>query len=1118
MKGKIRYLLIVFALISYETFAQNNWLKFNLVEGPGGMSLGGIRNMSQDRYGYMWFSAQVGKCVYRYDGYRYTIFKHDDQNPNTLGGVDVHSVSADNTGMIWIVFGDRIDKYDPVSGVFTHYIHNPNDPASLSEGPSMAPIVKDHRGRVWIGTYHGADCLDEKTGKFTHYRNDPKNPKSLSSDVVWYIYEDRQGTIWMATGDPWFNESPNNGGLNRFNEDGTFTRYLHDSTDPHSLINNKVGAILEDSKGNFWVGTGGDGLHLMDRKTGKFERLPYNPKKTDGLSRPALKPGEVNDKINFIIEDTVGAIWIGTEYSGMNRYDPASGKVSHYFNSNGYPDSTTWNAYVSRDGVLWITSEDDHLFRLDPFHKRVDSIFTAGVTPMNFLEDRNGFLWVGTLGQGLLKFDSNKKFLRQFKHDSSDPKSLMNVHVPFIFQFGDSVILVGGSQLLLLNTFTDKISLFSEKEFNKDSIPGGAANILQDKSGKFWFGSWGSGLTLYDPLHHKTRHFSANDKDSTTICCNQIIGIHEDRSGMIWIHGPGGISRLDQQNYRFTRYPNGTWTNSIYQDSRGDIWAGTAGGLYHYDPGKDEFSRFFEPESGISHLTIGGIAEDDAKNLWLGSEEGMIRVNPVNGDLFIYKNRYQFYPTNWARMGMGKDGKIYVPGGDCCLYYFSPKDLAVQPDFKVILTDFSINTFHIRPGEKSPLKVPVEEVSEISLDHDQNNISFNFAAIDYRDPASIKYFYKLDGFNKDWVEVSDKTEKSSFYFNLPQGKYVYHVKAYNTEGSKAERIVNIRVNPPWWQTWWAYASYAVFLILGVWGYIRWRTKTLKEEKIVLEEKVTKRTRELKEEKEIVERTLSELKITQAQLVQSEKMASMGELTAGIAHEIQNPLNFVNNFSEINSELLDELQSELQNANPEEAMNVAKNIADNEKKIAFHGKRADSIVKAMLLHSRTSTGQKEATDINKLADEYLRLAYHGMRAKDKMFNAAMKTDFDLSVGKINIVPQDIGRVLLNIYNNAFYAVFEKDKRSGKGYEPTLEITTKKKGKKVEISVRDNGDGIPQQTLAKIFQPFFTTKPTGQGTGLGLSLSYDIITKGHGGELNVRTGEGNFTEFTISLPAE
>ena len=284
-------------------------------------------------------------------------------------------------------------------------------------------------------------------------------------------------------------------------------------------------------------------------------------------------------------------------------------------------------------------------------------------------------------------------------------------------------------------------------------------------------------------------------------------------------------------------------------------------------------------------------------------------------------------------------------------------------------------------------------------------------------------------------------------------------------------------------------------------------------RILKAERERTRERELAQAKEI-EKAYTELKATQSQLIQSEKMASLGELTAGIAHEIQNPLNFVNNFSEVNKELLVEMNEEIEKGNYNEVKLIAKDVTENEDKIIHHGKRADAIVKGMLQHSRTSTGKKEPTSINALADEYLRLSYHGLRAKDKSFNAEMKTDFDETIGNINIIPQDIGRVLLNLYNNAFYAVTEKKKQQPEGYEPTVSVSTKKINDKIVIRVKDNGNVISQKIVDKIFQPFFTNKPTGVGTGLGLSLSYDIV-KAHGGEIKVNTEEGEFTEFVVQL---
>ncbi|WP_019988488.1 ATP-binding protein [Rudanella lutea] len=290
-------------------------------------------------------------------------------------------------------------------------------------------------------------------------------------------------------------------------------------------------------------------------------------------------------------------------------------------------------------------------------------------------------------------------------------------------------------------------------------------------------------------------------------------------------------------------------------------------------------------------------------------------------------------------------------------------------------------------------------------------------------------------------------------------------------------------------------------------------------KAELEHLVAERTAEISRQKEELEQTLAELKATQDQLVQREKLASLGELTAGIAHEIQNPLNFVNNFSEVSAELVKELIDERQRG-PERDEGLEAELLDdltqNLQKIAHHGHRASGIIRSMLQHSRASTGQREAVDINALADEYLKLSYHGLRAKDKTFNAKFEALTDPAVGTVSVIPQDIGRVLLNLYNNAFYATQQRVKQGTPGYQPTVTVLTERVGDRVRIRVRDNGLGMPDSVRQKIFQPFFTTKPTGEGTGLGLSLSYDIITKGHGGTLTVDSQEGEGTEFVVELP--
>jgi len=310
-----------------------------------------------------------------------------------------------------------------------------------------------------------------------------------------------------------------------------------------------------------------------------------------------------------------------------------------------------------------------------------------------------------------------------------------------------------------------------------------------------------------------------------------------------------------------------------------------------------------------------------------------------------------------------------------------------------------------------------------------------------------------------------------------------------------------------------YLLIAVIVFLIIMAFVFWRNSKQRQKANTL---LQSQNTEIEKQKKSVETALGELRTTQAQLVQSAKMASLGELTAGIAHEIQNPLNFVNNFSEVSAELVDEMDEELDKGDVAEAKAISADIKQNLEKIRHHGKRADFIVKGMLEHSRTSTGERQVTNLSVLADEFLKLSYHGLRAKDKNFNADLVTHFDPNLPKANVVQQDIGRVLINLFSNAFYAVNQKAKTAGQDYKPTVEVITTKENGSILITVKDNGTGIPENIREKIMQPFFTTKPAGDGTGLGLSLSYDIIVKGHNGSITINSKEGEFTEFIVSLP--
>jgi two-component system NtrC family sensor kinase len=436
-----------------------------------------------------------------------------------------------------------------------------------------------------------------------------------------------------------------------------------------------------------------------------------------------------------------------------------------------------------------------------------------------------------------------------------------------------------------------------------------------------------------------------------------------------------------------------------------------------------------------------------------------------------------------------------------------------------------IHKFGLTPGQQFQKAV---ELTKQAVDFGRTHGDFNLYIQNLKELSTTyeKMGRYADAFKtyKTYITQKDSTDSltNEKAIVLKEAEKDYNHKEDSLRFQQS--ITSTQLKQKKQQSYFFIGGIAALLVLSVFIWLNFNNQR-KSNKLLAQanDQITSANHELNERREEITAqrdqladTITDLKAAQQQLIQSEKMASLGELTAGIAHEIQNPLNFVNNFSEVNTELIDELQTELERGDLEEVKNIAADIQENEKKINMHGKRADSIVKGMLEHSRASTGQKELTDLNKLADEYLRLAYHGLRAKDKAFNAGLITNFAESLPLVNVIPQDIGRVLFNLFNNAFYAVYQKQKSVDVDYKPTVEISTATNHGQVQIIVKDNGPGIPENIKDKIMQPFFTTKPTGEGTGLGLSLSYDIVVKGHGGNIALNSKEGEGAEFTITLP--
>ncbi|MFN2396332.1 MAG: two-component regulator propeller domain-containing protein [Bacteroidales bacterium] len=1095
----------------------------------------------------MWFASNIG--LYSYNGYEMISYKNNQLDPNSIAGDILRSVCTDNEGNIWIaVQGEGIDKLDPITGIFTHYKPDSDDPGSLNSDWVNAMLV-DHEGVLWIGSGQGLSMYDVGTDKFIHYHNIPNDSTSLSYNEVVAIYEDREGAIWIGTGSV-YGADQNNfeaGGLNKLDkETGTFSRFKHNPENPNSLINNKVSAIFEDSKGTLWIGTAGDGLHTMDKPGEIITRHHYDPNQPDKLSRPPLNSSTSNDHITFIIEDLTGAIWIGTLDAGLNCYNPETKKITHFESENNSPgaftDRTTWAAFVSRDGVLWISSLFGNLYRIDPIQSEVPYIELPGQQVECFYEDKNGTIWWGS---DKIYVSGNKyEDLIQRINSEFNQASINFNYVKVIKEDSKGNILIGGGGgLIILNFTTKQFTHYTNDTDNSNTLSNNnIISISEDSKNILWIGTL-SGLNWLNPATGEIKRYLVDHENADLFGPNFILDVQLDNEDKTWVAlGSGkGLCMLNETSGEFEQYISAYIVNCLFKDSEGVLWAGTSDGLFYYDSDKNACTRYTDLNSLNEITSVTNIIEDNNNNLWISAGLGIIKINAKRTETKKYGTNYGVYSETLIRNATYKDHNGFLYFGEKNGYYkFLPTEITTNSRPPLV----AISGFQITNQAENSVTSQKEEtfsfLNEISLSYNQNTFSFDFAVIDYSNPAANQHLFMLENYDVNWRKAN--ADRRAYYFNIPSGKYTFRVKGANSYGVWAEKAIDVIISPPWWKTIWAYIVYGFIFISGV-----WLIHNIQRQRVIRAERARTQQKELEQAREI-EKAYTELKSTQSQLIQSEKMASLGELTAGIAHEIQNPLNFVNNFSEISSELMEEMREELEESSRqyaagirqsgEEKLNLANEIAgdikQNLEKINHHGKRAADIVKGMLQHSRTSSGVKEPTDINALADEYLRLAYHGLRAKDKSFNAEFKTNFDPNLPKINVIPQDIGRVLLNLINNAFYAVDKKAKdltppppkggieEQGKVYMPTVTISTASflpplgGPRGVRVVVKDNGPGIPPAIIDKIFQPFFTTKPTGQGTGLGLSLSYDIV-KAHGGELKVETKEGEGSEFTIILSA-
>ncbi|MBK6564353.1 MAG: hypothetical protein IPG18_03995 [Saprospiraceae bacterium] len=1101
-----------------------------------GLSLDDVYCSYNDSQGNLWFGT-LGGGVSRFDGKQFTNFTKQ----HGLAGNSVLSITELKSGVILfsttdggvsIYNGYTFQNYTTKEGLSSNFIWNTHE---------------DKYGNIWFATEgFGVDKFDGKT--FKNYSTE----NGLHDNYIKTIISDSFGNVWLGS---------KINGITYF--DGTrFIPYTADD----KLPSNKIASCFFDSRQNLWFGTVDQGIIKIDVSKNVKNQKPI-------FKSFSSSNGFTAKNILDITEDHSGNIWFASKENGVLKYSEKNQlkgftPFTEYNLENGLPYNSIYTITEDKYDNIWMGTYGQGVFKY--YSQNIISFdvktgFNETKT-RGIAEDNEKGLWFLYLNE-LCYYDGLKIISYTFTDEYKD-----NIHSIYIDKKNNLWL---GSIYGLIKFNKEKSILYSLKQGKEYFM---VYYIFDDDKGNILFSAWGQGLFILK--NDKVINFTTTEG----LASNQIRSIFADSKKNIWLGYEGaGVSLIrESQIINFSK-DHGLGDETVFdidEDSQGNIYFATTNGLsvFNVDITKGSIHNKVLPftnyttKNGLANNYITNISCTASDTIIIGTSTGISVLSHGLNDFSKNKNIKHYnlttgFPIKNVVIGQNtlfkdKKGVIWICTG-------SEKSGLLRFNYPFLSNISPISELHIKQiflnGEKISwtnlnsfnknkeniyfTSQIIEELNvfgnlfseeekrshlnkfkgvkftalsketylpeNLIIPFSFNNITFEFHATETFNNPHIVYQYKLEGYAKDWNQVS-KTTSASFG-NMNEGNYIFKLRAKNESGIWSPEITySFKVLPPWFRSLWAYIIYVLLSFCCIYIAHRYQKRRL-----VTIETQKRLKKELEQAKEI-ETAYEKLKTAQVQLVHAEKMASLGELTAGIAHEIQNPLNFVNNFSEVNCELLEELREEFKSGNTDVVLDMITDLEVNQEKIKFHGKRADAIVKGMLYHSRSSSGVKEPTDINALADECMRLSFHGLRAKDKQFSSKMEISLDENVGKINVVSQDIGRVFLNIITNAFYAVNEKAKRkqntnsTDSVYEPTVSLYTSRKNNHVEIILKDNGEGIPESAMDKIFKPFFTTKPTGQGTGLGLSLSHDIIVKGHDGTINVKTTEGEGTEFIISLP--
>ncbi|MGH7594952.1 MAG: two-component regulator propeller domain-containing protein, partial [bacterium] len=1069
-----RKTLLLSLLTSFTTnlpttlLAQNRPVKFERIGLEQGLSQSTVYCILQDRQGFMWFGTQSG--LHKYDGYSFTSYQQDVFDSTSISENVVWTIYEDHTGTLWA--GDLnsacVNRFERDTERFTRFKHDPNDPHSLSNG-GINVIFEDHLGTLWVGTNYGINRFDREKEQFTRFIYNPEDSTSLHGYSVFSIYEDQAGTLWIGTG-RWLNK------LDREKE-----QFVHYEVDPSAK---PITAILEDRTGTLWVGSEGAGLKKFDRATGQLTPFFHDPKNPRSLS---------SDSVRVIYEDSFGTLWIGT-WGGLDQFDYAQEQFTRFIHDPKNPyslsDNVIWSICEDRSGILWIGTYGGGVIKLDRGKEQFTKTAHEPDNPhslsdngaQGFYKDHSGTLWVGTR-KGLDRFDHKTKEVTHFFHNAKDPDSFGDLKARTICQDRFGMLWIGTNKGLdKFDPSTRRFSHYLHDPKNSHSLGANRVNLLyEDRAGTLWVGTYGGGLNRFDRATEQFTRYTLEVKNPNSISGNIVWAICEDSlaRNILWVATSEGLNRFDRSTRQFTRFLNDPknphslsddYLGPLHVDRSGTLWVGTmGGGLNRFDHKVERFTHF-TAKDGLCDNQVRGILEDDHGRLWLSTSNGLSRFDPRTKTFRNYDVADGLASNEFILPSQHKsaDGEMFFGSFNSGFTKFHPDSIKDNPYIPpVVITAFKRYNTEDAEGIAIAEK-GISAKKEITVSYQDNVLSFEFAALSYRNTLKNQYAYKLEGFDNNWIQLGAKRDVT--FTNLDPGGYTLRVKGSNNDGVWNEEATSLKitVTPPWWRTRWAYAAYLMLFGAVLYG---WRRFELNRVKL---------------------RNKLKMKNFEAQKLQEmDQMKS--RFFANISHEFRTPLTLI--------------------AGPVEQMRTGEfkgNVQEAYEMILRNSRRLLRLINQLLDLARLEAGRlslqtRPENIISFLKGLVLSFASAAERKRIKLSITAEEENLIVYFDR-----DKLEKIVSNLLSNALKFTPEDGSVTvavGRGSSSQRRVPSAPAGataNSVDISVTDTGPGLPPDQLDKIFDRFYQVDASHtrehEGTGIGLALTKELVEL-HYGEIRV-----------------